>query len=307
MKLGHKKFHAQALLYIGIIFFSSTALNAKIAVITTTTDLNALVTEVGGESVSSQSFCKGTQDPHFIEAKPSFMVKASRADLIVAIGLELEVGWLPSIIRGARNPKITVGNPGYFEVGSLVSPLGVSTGKLSRAQGDVHPEGNPHVTLDPVRAGQIAKAIAQRLGELDPTNKVNYIQRAEALDARLNAKTKVWGERIKKSGVSKIITYHKTLTYFLDRFQLENPTILEPLPGIPPTAKHTLEVIATAKAQKVPLIMVENFFDDAAAQRVAKDVPNLRVVSVAVAVEGNAKVKSIDDVYEHLVLTIEGK
>lgn len=280
---------------------------AALKVLTTTTDLNAIVKEVGGAEVESESICKGSQDPHYIEPKPSFMVKSSHADLIVSVGMGLEVGWLPNIVRGARNAKVNPGTPGYLEVGSSVQPLDVPQGKLTRADGDVHPEGNPHVTLDPIRAGEIAVMIGQRLGELDKPNAQKYTQRALELQKRLTEKSKTWAERIAKSGVTKTVTFHKTLTYFLNRFQIQNPLILEPLPGLPPTAKHILSVIQAVNADKIPLILVENFFEPTVAKRVAKDAPSVRVAVVPVAVEGIDSVKSLDDLYENLVRAIEGK
>ncbi len=285
----------------------ATQAKAAISVLTTVSDLNAIVAEVGGAEVLSEAFCKGSQDPHYIEPKPSFMVKANRADLIVSIGLGLEVGWLPSIIKGGRNPKIQPGQAGYLEVGTSVQALDVPTGKVTRAEGDVHPEGNPHITLDPIRVGEIAQVIAKRLGELDGAHALVFKSRADALQKRLTDKTKGWSERVAKSGVTKVISFHKTLTYFFDRFKIENPIILEPLPGVPPTAKHTMEVIEKAKADKIPLILVENFFDPNVANRIAKDVANLRVQVVPVSVDGEEKIKTIDDLYEYLVRAIEGK
>ncbi|MBC7531887.1 MAG: zinc ABC transporter substrate-binding protein [Oligoflexus sp.] len=291
---------------IGILGLASMA-QAEVSVLTTVSDLNAIVQEVGGKEVKSESLCKGSQDPHYVEPKPSFMLKANKADLMVSIGLGLEIGWLPSIIQGARNPKIQPGQPGFLEVGRSVTTLEVQNGKVTRAEGDVHPEGNPHITLDPIRAGELAQTIAKRLGEIDPPHAALYKSRADVLQKRLVDKTKGWGERISKTGVKQVVSFHKTLTYFFDRFNLQNPMILEPLPGVPPTAKHTMEVIERAKADKINLIMVENFFDATVANRIAKDVPGLRVEVVPVSVDGEEKIRSIDDLYEYLVSAIEGK
>lgn len=298
-----KRIYIQAL---SLWLFAGPAFSA-VKVITTTSDLNAIVSEVGGKEVESESICKGSQDPHFIEPKPSYMVKASRADLLVSVGMGLETAWLPNIVRGSRNPKINQGKAGYLEVGDFVQPLEVPTGKVSRADGDVHPEGNPHITLDPIRAGEVAVVIAKRLGELDAANAGKYQERAIALQKRLGEKTKVWQERVSKSGTNKVVSFHKTLTYFFDRFQIANPMILEPMPGLPPTARHVMEVISRVKSEKIPLIIVENFFDSNVARRVQKEVPGLRIATVPVAVGGEDEIKSIDDLYEFLVSTVEGK
>lgn len=294
------------ILFVLSVVASSPVLGTPITVMTTTTDLRAIVAEVGASHVTVESFCKGAQDPHFLEAKPSFMVKTSGADLVVAIGLGLEVGWLPNILAGGRNAKVMPGQNGYLEAGALTDVHEKPTGTVARDQGDVHPEGNPHVTLDPIKAGQIAQGIAARLALLDPSHATEFKSKADALAKRLEEKSKGWNERIAKTGNRKVITYHKTLNYFLKRFDMEAVANLEPLPGIPPTAKHIVSVIETAKIQQVKLVMVENYFDATIAQRIAKDVPGLRIVSVAVAVDGDDKVKTIDDLYERLVLAVEG-
>ena len=293
------------ILYCLLVCGLTTAAQARLSVVTTTTDLAALAVEIGGSDLSVESICRGTQDPHFIEAKPSFAIKVNHADLVVSIGLGLEIGWLPSILDLARNPKVIRGGPGFLEVGPLIDVLEVPKGTVTRADGDVHPEGNPHITLDPIRAGLIALKMAQRLGELDPAHRGVFEERAKALQSRFADKTKGWQARIARSHVTQIITHHKTLSYFFDRFHIENPAILEPKPGIPPTTKHTLEVISLLKDRKVPLILIENFFDIAVAKRVAEEAPTVRILSVPVSVGGEPAVKSLDDLYEFLVSAIE--
>lgn len=288
-------------------FLFSYGAEAKLNVVTTTSDLGAIAAEVGGEDVSVESIAKGSQDPHFIEAKPSYMVKVSRADLLVSVGLELEIGWLPSLIRGARNPKVKEGEKGFLEVGALLEPLEVHSGKVTRADGDVHPQGNPHVTLDPARNGKIALLLGERLAELDPAHAAGYRARAKALDTRLSEKLKSWKARVEKSGVKKVVSYHKTLSYFFSRFGLENPAILEPKPGIPPTSGHIIEVISLMKQQKISLILVENYFDATVTKKIQSELPGTRAVTVAVSVGGDEKTKTIDDVFENLVKAIEGK
>jgi zinc/manganese transport system substrate-binding protein len=291
----------------GICALAAASAQAKLNVVATTTDLAALAREVGGDATEVEAIARGTQDPHFIEAKPSFMTKVSRADLVVAMGLELEIGWLPSIVRGARNPKVLPGNKGYLEVGPGIPVLEKATGAVTRAEGDVHPDGNPHFNLDPLRMGTAAGLLAERLGELDAANAAGYRQRAAALKTRLEAKTKEWRERVAATGVKSVVTYHKTLTYFLDRFGLRGAAVLEPKPGIPPTAPHIVEVIELVKREHVPLILVENYFDPAPAQRVARDAPGTRVAIVPVAVDGAPGTGTTEALIEALVQAIEGK
>ncbi len=295
------------LLFIICTLVLSVPADAKINVVTTLTDLAAITKEIGGDEVSVEAVAKGTQDPHFIEAKPSYMVKLHKADLVISIGLELEVGWLPGIISGARNPEIKKGQKGYLEIGPLVDVIEVPSGKMSRAEGDVHPDGNPHVTLSPKNVGKIGEIIAERLGELETSHAGEFKNRATKLKTRMETKSKGWKIRIDKSGVKNVITYHKTLNYFLDSFGLINPIDLEPKPGIPPTSKHIMAVLNVIKEKGISLILIENYFDSKIADRIKEDFPKIRIVSVPAAVEGEPEIKSMDDLFENLVKTIEGK
>ena len=277
---------------------------AKLNVVTTTTDLKNLVELVGGDNVVVDSFCKGTQDPHYLEAKPSFMLKAHSADLLVSVGFDLEVGWLPLIIRGARNPKIREGGVGSFVAGAFIEALEKkSPGSVSRADGDVHPEGNPHFLLDPQNALVVAEKLKNKLSELDPANAAIYTANFTKFADQLKVKLTDWQRRVGKD--VKVITYHKTFTYFFHRFNITNVAILEPKPGVAPTAQHIIEVMRQAKSAGVRLALIENYFDPTVAKRVAKDVPGMSVAVVPVAVGGTASVLNIFDLYELLVKTIE--
>lgn len=292
-------------LCLAIVTLSTPAF-AGLNIITTTTDLRSITHEVVGSHATVESIAKGTQDPHYIEAKPSFMVKVSRADLVISNGLDMEVGWLPSILSGARNPKVRSGEKGNLEIGSSIEPIEIPTGKITRADGDVHPFGNPHFTLDPIRAGAAAILIGKRLGEIDPAHAAEYAKKADIYVAHLKERVKDWTARIEKSGVKAVITYHKTLTYFLARFKLDNPAILEPKPGIPPTSGHIIGVIQLIKEKKIPLILVENYFDPTVTQKIKHEVPSVRAQTIPVSVDGAAGMKRLEDVYENLVKAVEG-
>lgn len=287
------------------VFWSERSL-AALNVVATTSDIGALVRAVAGDLASVDVIAKGSQDPHYIEPKPSFMTKLSRADLLVANGLSLETGWLPNLVQGARNPKVRPGAPGFLELGRSIEPLELPSGKLTRAMGDVHPEGNPHFTLDPSRVGALALVLAEKMAELDPANKEKFLSRARGFQADQEERTKKWRERIKKTGIKRVITYHPSLNYFLNRFDLAAAAYLEPKPGIPPTAQHVLSVIETAKREKVTIILIDNFFDSKIGDRVAKDVPSLRVKSVGIAVDSEPGLATLSDVTEQLVAAIEG-
>lgn len=290
---------------LSAILLLSLPSHAKLKILTTTTNLKSIVEAVGGDKVDVESFCKGTQDPHYIEAKPSYTMKAAKADLLVSVGLELEVGWLPLILRGSRNPKLRPGNEGSFVAGEFIETLEKPTSAISRADGDVHSEGNPHFLLDPANAVTIAEKLKDKLNKMDPENSNEYESNFKKFSGDMNAKLAGWKNRI-KSG-KKIITYHKTLTYFNHRFGIKNVSLLEPKPGVPPSASHILGVMKNAKKEGVKLALVENYFDPTVAHRVAKDVEGLKVDIVPVSVNGEPKISNLFDLYERLVSSVEEK
>jgi zinc/manganese transport system substrate-binding protein len=277
----------------------------KLKVLTTTQNLKSLVEYVGKDLVEVDSLCKGTQDPHYIEAKPSFMLKASKADLLVSIGLDLEVGWLPLIVRGARNPKIRPSQSGSFIAGQFINTLEKPVTQISRSDGDVHPDGNPHFLLDPINAIKIAEELKKKLSALDPSNALEFEKNLKIFSNDIKNKLKTWKEKISR-GV-KVVTYHKTLSYFYHRFGINNIAYLEPKPGIPPSAAHILGVIKLAKVNKVKKIIVENYFDPTVAKRVAKDISDLKVMTIAVSVGGGKGTSNLIELYSKLADSIGGK
>ncbi|MES2202166.1 MAG: metal ABC transporter substrate-binding protein [candidate division FCPU426 bacterium] len=293
------------LFFLAFLSISQAAL-AKLNILATTNDLGVLARELGGSEVEITVLCPPDRDPHYLEPKPSYMIKASKADLVLSIGLELEIGWLPPVLRGGRNPKVMPGAPGYCEAQSFIQPLELGGG-ASRAQGDVHPGGNPHFMLDPVRDSQIALGLAEKLAELDPAHAADYRSRAQAFKKRMEEKTAAWQKRIKASGTKEAFTYHKTLVYFFDRFGLENAGNLEPKPGIPPTASHLLELMRVAKDRKVRLTLVEHYFDLGAAKKIATEVPGMRVALAPVMPGAPQAGANLDDLFESLVSQVEGK
>lgn len=290
---------------VSCIFIGTQAF-AKIKVVASTADIQAMVHVVGAEQIELAGIAKGSMDPHYLEAKPSYMVKLRDADLLIVNGLSLEIGWLQSLIRGARNPKVNPGSQGYLDLGTLIKPLEKPTGSLSRAMGDVHPDGNPHFTLDPIRMGELAVKVANKLGELDSVNKDSYMTRAKTYQTRLGEKTKEWQARLEKSGVKKVITYHPSLNYFLDRYNLEPATHIETKPGVPPTTQHILDVIRIVKKENIKVALVDNFFDTKIAERIAKESPELKVKSVGISVDSAPGLNTIEDVQEQLVKAVEG-
>ena len=230
-------------------------------VMTTTEDLASLAREVGGEHVKVESIARGYQDPHFVEAKPSFLLKLQKADLLVLVGLQLEIGWLPPLITQSRNPRIQVGAQGYLDASAVAEILDKPTGPVTRAMGDVHPLGNPHYWLNPGNGRRIAKAIQQKLAELDRDNATYFEQRFQDFDRRLAEAEARWDKEMATLKGMEVITYHNSWPNFTQRFGIQVVGYVEPKPGIPPTPSHTLEVIQQIKKDKVPLILVEPYFD----------------------------------------------
>ncbi len=280
---------------------------AKLVIVTTTSDIQYLVKQIVVDKAEVNSIVKGTQDPHFIEAKPSYMVKLQKADLLVSNGLALESGWLPNLVLGSRNPKINSSKPGSLELGQFVKPIDSLPAGATRALGHVHPEGNPHFMLDPVITVELGFKVAERLSELDPENKSFYQSQAQQYQQRMNSKFLTWKNRVQQTKIKSVITYHASLNYFLKSMQLTAPLFLEAKPGVPPSAQHLLKLIELMKSENIKLILVDNFFDTKAAEKVAAQVPGALIKSVGISVQSDKKLENLEDVYEQLVLAIEGK
>lgn len=293
---------------IALALLWAAGAEAKLQVATTTTDLAALVRAVAGDKVDVFAIAKGTQDPHQIEAKPSFMVKLRSVDLVITQGLELEAAWITPLIQGARNPKIQTAG-GVLELGPLLEPIEVQGPKVTRAEGDVHPGGNPHFQLDPVRLGKAAVLIANQLSTLSTVegDKTAFVKNAEAFQNAMQAKFKAWKERLKKSGVLELVTYHKTFSYFCDRFEIKCEIQLEPKPGIPPTASHLLFVIDQIKKRKIKGVLIENLYADTVGDKLKQEIPELKITLAPVSVEGESQIMTNEQLIEHLVQLIERK
>ena len=235
--------------------------SAALKVITTTSDLASIAAEVGGDKITVDSIGKGYQDPHFVEAKPSFVIKLNSADLLIAVGRELEIGWLPPLVNQARNAKVQPGGAGYLDASQTVRILDIPTGQLTRAMGDVHPSGNPHYWLDPENGKRIAKAIADKLGAMDPANAAYFQQREADFERRLTAADARWKAALAPYKGAKVVTYHRSWPNFIDHFGFDVVGYVEPKPGIPPSPSHTIDLIAEMKRQNVKVILVEPYFD----------------------------------------------
>jgi len=233
----------------------------KINVVTATRDLAAIGAEIGGDKITIESIAKGYQDPHFVEPKPSFLLKLQRADLLVVVGLQLEIGWLPPLITQSGNPKIQTNNPGYLDMSQFCKILEKPTTQVTRAMGDVHPLGNPHYWLNPENGRRIGKAYVTKFSEMRPGDAAYFNERYADFDKRLTEAEKRWDAAMAPYKGRKVITYHRSWPNFCERFGLNVVDYVEPKPGIPPTPSHTLEVINTMKRDGIKLVLVEPYFD----------------------------------------------
>jgi len=248
------------LLAVAALAFLGSPAHA-LRVVSTLEDLASLAKEVGGARVQASSLARGYQDPHFVDAKPSLVLQLSRAELLIVAGLDLESGYLPPLLDQSRNRNIRPGSPGYLDASVGCEILGRPTQAVTRAMGDVHPLGNPHYWTDPENGRRIARAIAAKLGALDPAGAADYQRNLADFERRLDAKQKEWSALMAPHAGLKVITFHDSWPNFAKRFGIQVAGHVEPKPGIPPSPSHTLQIINLIKAQRIRLILVEPYFD----------------------------------------------
>ncbi len=234
---------------------------ATVNVVATTEDLAALAREVGGDKVQVTAIARGYQDPHFVEAKPSFIFTLNKADLLILVGKELEIGWLPPLITQSRNPKIQFSGAGYLDASLTAKILEIPQGQLTRAMGDVHPQGNPHYWLDPGNGRRIALAIQQKLSAMSPADAAYFSNRYADFDRRLAEAEQRWDAAMAPYRGTKVVTYHRSWPNFCERFGLDVVGYVEPKPGIPPSPAHTLALQTEIKRAGIKVILVEPYFD----------------------------------------------
>jgi len=232
-----------------LMFVSVSDVSAKVRVVTSVPTLAAIAEEVGGDKVEVEGLAKGYQDPHFVDSKPSYVLLLNKADLLLYTGLDLEIGWLPVLITGSRNSKITsTASPGRLDTSTLIlNILEVPNTKVDRSMGDIHPGGNPHYWLDPRNGIATANGIAERLMEIDPENSSYYDERLGDFVKRLNAKIQEWDKKLAPYRGTEIVTYHKSWVYFSDWAGFKEVGYIEPKPGIPPSPSHAAELIRKMK------------------------------------------------------------
>ena len=253
--------------FLALLSVSLTS-EAKLNVVATLPDFGSLAREIGADKVEVTVLAKPTEDPHFVDARPSFVVALRNADALIEGGAELEIGWLPPLLQNARNPKIETGKPARVVASQGVRLLNVPT-NATRAAGDVHVLGNPHFMTDPIIAKAVAQHIAQAFSTLDSPNAATYDANYKKFEATINARLQQWGAAMLPFKGQPVVAYHDSWPYFAHRFGVGIDIFLEPKPGIPPSPSHLAKVIAQIKEQHIKAVIVEPFHDRKIAERVA--------------------------------------
>jgi len=241
---------------------------AKLNVLATTPDLASIAKAIGGDLIDLTVLAKPTEDPHFVDAKPSLILKVNRADVVIEGGAELEVGWLPRLLDQARNVKVAAGAPGHVACAQGV-PLKEIPSTLDRSKGDIHAAGNPHYLVDPANAKIVARNIAEAFCALDEKSAAAYRANLQQFTEALDAKLVEWQKKLEPFKGQQVVAYHNSWLYFGDRFGLNIDIFLEPKPGVPPTPRHLAEVILKMKHDKVHVILVDPYLDRRTAETVA--------------------------------------
>ena len=259
-----------AISLIVIFGLASSSSRAALNVVASIGDFADVAQRVGGDHVVAKSLTRGSEDPHFIGAKPSLMKAVQKADVYVAVGLELEVGWLPVILQGSRNPKIQPGSPGFVDASEGVSIIEKVEGAVDRSQGDIHPEGNPHYYMDPEALVVVSKHLADKFSELDPANKDDYQKNALSFKHQMDGKIAEWRTKLKPFKGAPVVTYHRNMDYFLVRFNINLFGEVEPKGGIPPSPRYLDELAGKMRKSEVRLVLYQPYYDADASRQLAK-------------------------------------
>jgi zinc/manganese transport system substrate-binding protein len=279
---------------------TSTA-RAQLRVVTSTTDLFDIAKEVGGNKITATHIGEGYQDPHFIEAKPSFVLQLRNADVWAFVGLDLEIGWMPLLLQGARNPKLQAGKPGYVDASRVITVLDMARGNVDRSQGDVHPLGNPHYWLDPENGRRIAKLFRDTFSQLDAKNAATYAANEKAFTQRLDAAERTWQADIAKIKGRPVVAWHTSWRYFAEYNGMNIVGFMEPKPGVPPSPAHLAGLIQTMKQTGAKVIVMEPFYDRKTADFVAGKT-GAKVLVLPPSVGG---VKGLDDYIQLMTYDIQ--
>jgi len=295
-------------IFVSMVILTSSGAppaSADLKVATSLTDLASVAQLVGGKHVTTQSLCRGYEDPHFVPAKPSLMKAIQHADVFVSVGLELDAGWLPLVLPGSRNPKIQPGAKGFVDASEGVEVLEKPSGTVSRAEGDVHPLGNPHYYTDPKALEIVADHLADVFSRLDPTNAVDYAANAKAFDQKMEASLAKWQKQMAPYKGAPVVTYHKNFVYFANRFGLKEFGTVEPKPGIPPSPHYLSEIAERMKKEGVKVVLYQPYYNADPCNQLAKRVGGV-AVKVATEVGGVPGTADVFSKFDTLVASVAG-
>lgn len=253
----------------GVITAAPSLASAQLRVVATTPDLAAVAREIGGDKVNVVALAKPTEDPHFVDAKPSFIVTLNRADALIEGGAELELGWLPPLLENSRNGKIAAGAAGHVVASEGIKLLEVPT-SFDRSKGDIHSLGNPHYMIDPVNVKIVARNIASHFTAIDPKSAAVYNANLARFNSKVDSKQAEWQKELAPYRGAKIVTYHRDFVYLAQRFGLDVVDELEPKPGIAPSPAHLAQVIGKMKVNNAKIILVQPFQNRKTAETVAR-------------------------------------
>lgn len=291
-----KRLIALVLLAAGWSLLLAQPALAQLKVFACEPEWGALAQELGGDRVSVYNATTALQDPHYIEAKPSLIARMRNADLVVCTGSELEVGWLPVVLRQSGNARVQPGAPGYLEAAPLVPRLEIPK-VLDRSQGDIHPGGNPHIHLDPRNIARVAEVLRDRLLQIDSANAAHYKSRAAAFLARWAEATKRWELQAAPLRGSGMVTYHKNMSYLNAWLGLREVGALEPKPGVPPTTGHLADLVARMQADPAKIIVYSAYNSPQAAQFLSERT-KIPVVMLPYTVGGSDRAKDLFGLFD---------
>jgi zinc/manganese transport system substrate-binding protein len=284
-------------------FATAPAADAKLRVFACEPEWGALTHELAGDAADIDVGTSALQDVHQIEAKPSLIAKVRRADLVACTGADLEVGWLPQLLRQSGNAKVASG-PGYFMAASQVTTLEKPT-QLDRAAGDIHPDGNPHIQMDPYRILKVAKALSARLAALDPGNAAAYATRLAAFDGRWNAAIKRWEAKAAPLKGQRVVVQHNSWIYLTQWLGIEQVGALEPKPGVPPTSAHLATMVATVKDKK-PFAVIRAAYQDGKASNWLSERTGVPAVVLPFTVGADAKSQDLFALFDATIDALLG-
>jgi len=295
--------HLFILAFVVAGFGAGSKAQAEVRVVASVPSLGALVQEVGGDLVHVDTLAAPNQDPHFVDARPNFVLALHRADLLVHVGLALEIGWLPPLLTNSRNAAIQLGRPGNLDASTVCGPLlGVPQGAVDRSMGDVHPGGNPHFLYDPEYALRVAKGIADRLGQLDSAHAANYQANYHAFETRLHAKMSEWQHLAAPYHGQKFVAFHESTIYLAHFLGLHEAGFIEPQPGISPNPRHLAQIILSMRHNGVHLVLGEPWYD-AETSRVVAQRADASLVRLPGDVGANG-VHTYIDLIDHIVHSV---